>query len=140
MKIILLALCSVLIACQSLNTDSRDRFEFQQKIRHGVIPLDQMEVKKLNLYPYSQKRIKNGQRLYTDHCLKCHGPKGRGDGQLAKDLSLSPTNLNQAIVGLRDFTFYLKISKMSGNMPGWKTPLSSKELEDIAMYLKLHLK
>ena len=34
-----------------------------------------------------------GARLYGDNCAVCHGPAGRGDGDLARDLDRKPTDL-----------------------------------------------
>lgn len=36
-----------------------------------------------------------GARLYGDNCAVCHGPSGRGNGDLANDLDRKPTDLTQ---------------------------------------------
>lgn len=36
-----------------------------------------------------------GARLYADNCAVCHGPTGRGDGDLVADLDRKPTDLTQ---------------------------------------------
>ncbi|GAB4386605.1 c-type cytochrome [Albidovulum sp.] len=35
----------------------------------------------------------SGRALYLDYCAGCHGPAGRGDGPLAKDLARRPADL-----------------------------------------------
>lgn len=35
-----------------------------------------------------------GQIIYQRYCGSCHGPAGRGDGTLAKDLNVPPTDLS----------------------------------------------
>jgi mono/diheme cytochrome c family protein len=34
-----------------------------------------------------------GRALYEQHCMFCHGPAGKGDGPLAKDLRVPPADL-----------------------------------------------
>lgn len=35
----------------------------------------------------------SGRQLFFDHCASCHGTEGRGDGPLATELRVAPTNL-----------------------------------------------
>lgn len=36
-----------------------------------------------------------GQALYAENCAMCHGPAGRGDGEVAARLEIKPTDLTQ---------------------------------------------
>ncbi len=36
-----------------------------------------------------------GQRLYAQNCVQCHGSTGQGDGELAQDMMRKPANLTQ---------------------------------------------
>ena len=36
-----------------------------------------------------------GRRLYVENCAQCHGPLGRGDGPVAKDLTRAPSDLTR---------------------------------------------
>ena len=44
------------------------------------------------LTPAKVPDLERGALLYQRSCASCHGPQGRGDGELAKDLDPSPTN------------------------------------------------
>ncbi len=37
----------------------------------------------------------SGTVLYKEHCARCHGASGRGDGHSAEALSMQPTDLTQ---------------------------------------------
>ncbi|MBI4402482.1 MAG: c-type cytochrome [Nitrospirae bacterium] len=38
--------------------------------------------------------VSNGKRLYEQHCLRCHGAAGWGDGPLARELKVPPANFH----------------------------------------------
>ncbi len=37
--------------------------------------------------------IKNGQKLFTQYCISCHGADGKGSGPVAASLKIPPTDL-----------------------------------------------
>jgi mono/diheme cytochrome c family protein len=37
--------------------------------------------------------IKNGQKLFTQYCISCHGVDGKGDGPVSASLKIPPTDL-----------------------------------------------
>ncbi|HYQ85114.1 MAG TPA: c-type cytochrome [Rubrobacter sp.] len=40
-----------------------------------------------------QERIEGGRRAFATYCASCHGKEGRGDGPVAPDLKVKPTDL-----------------------------------------------
>ena len=40
-----------------------------------------------------QERVEHGRRTYLMYCASCHGKAGRGDGPVAQDLKVEPTDL-----------------------------------------------
>jgi copper transport protein len=50
-----------------------------------------------NPFPPIAASIEAGQRLYTERCVPCHGPAGRGDGPLAPGLRPPPADLVQHV-------------------------------------------
>jgi mono/diheme cytochrome c family protein len=46
--------------------------------------------------PEDQGDVGKGRQLYETICTSCHGPYGRGDGPLAKNLTLPPADLTVA--------------------------------------------
>ncbi|MGB8704044.1 MAG: c-type cytochrome, partial [Gillisia sp.] len=81
----------------------------------------------------------NGHSLYVQNCLQCHGPKGGGDGNLARDLKPAPTNfLNDSLAArMSPFTAYntIKLGVKGTAMPAF-SHLTDKEAWDLAFYIK----
>lgn len=42
-----------------------------------------------------QQSLEQGRRTYQIHCASCHGSTGQGDGPVAKDLKIAPTDLTR---------------------------------------------
>lgn len=61
----------------------------------GSAPLAADEVRRGTVNPVqpTADSIAQGEALYTQHCVKCHGPAGEGDGPLAASLTPPPLNL-----------------------------------------------
>jgi mono/diheme cytochrome c family protein len=49
-------------------------------------------------------RVRAGRQLYQEHCMVCHGPKGKGDGIFADVLRIPPSDLTE-IAKRRNGTF-----------------------------------
>ncbi|VAX22738.1 hypothetical protein MNBD_NITROSPINAE02-1910 [hydrothermal vent metagenome] len=80
------------------------------KLMRGWIAGDTLPVDFKTPRPAPDKgAIASGKSIYTDRCAICHGPKGDGKGEKAKDLIVQP----------RDFTFavYKFRSTPSGSAP-----------------------
>jgi mono/diheme cytochrome c family protein len=43
----------------------------------------------------AQVRVPSGSDLFHQHCAQCHGADGKGDGAMAKILTVRPANLTQ---------------------------------------------
>ena len=65
--------------------------------------------------------IKAGKELYTDHCISCHGKKGKGDGYKAANINTTPTDFTSAKFQKQtDGALLYKISYGHKDMPGFK--------------------
>jgi mono/diheme cytochrome c family protein len=130
--------CSLffLFSCSRIN--QAERVEYTKRHpRHGVIPLADLEEKGEKLrVKKDQASIDRGQVLYQKYCMDCHGKEGRGDGMLAQDMELEPANLRETVKKVKDFDFYMDISKYKGEMPGWLYPLNSDQRRDISHYIQ----
>ncbi len=136
MKTTLPALLLVLSACTSVNPAERAHFQ-ETRMRHGIVPIeDPQALDKLFPQKKDAASVARGKQIYQKDCLSCHGEKGLGDGPLASEQKVRPADLVAAVKDVPNFTFYLSISQWQGKMPGWKTPHSSRDREDIAAYLK----
>lgn len=135
-KIYLLPL--IFIACTTVNRESRDYYYESRPVRHGVIPVEgfSVENKKAEVVKYDPESVTRGKVLYENHCMQCHGTSGIGDGEKAKELHIKPANLQATVKAVSNFKFFMSISEWKGTMPGWSTPLSEKQREDLVAYIK----
>ena len=87
--------------------------------------------------------IKSGQALYQQHCAKCHGAKGMGDGDIAHSLSPSPALLAFLIQRPAAVNGYLLWSISEGGlafgtaMPAFKSKLSRDEIWKIVAFMRV---
>jgi len=91
-----------------------------------------------------------GRRLFVSHCQICHGRSGEGDGPLAKQMGITPANLN-VTVRARSDTILKKIIRGDGRptitgrdrhdllstaMPKWKDVFGDAEIDALIAYLR----
>ncbi len=139
----------ILVSCSSVNQESKDQYVKGQKFRHGIIPAENFKLKNLGLKKeltpeYSNNLrsklgkdlVERGRILYEKNCIQCHGPQGMGDGVEAAGLAHKPANLKKTVQEVRHFKFYMSISQMEGNMPGWKTHFTEIEREELVAYIQ----
>lgn len=89
--------------------------------------------------PYIAVSIANGESLFNQHCVSCHGIGGKGDGVLAGTLSKPPADLTaphaaQHTVG--DMFWWLMHGMGDDKaMPAFKSILDEEEVWDLINYL-----
>lgn len=104
-------------------------------LRHGIVPINDRVEQKL-----TEGEILRGKKLYLEHCLSCHGEKGKGDGPLAQDQRRRPADLRKLAKEVKNFYFFMSVSEWDGAMPGWKEPFTSTEREELSAYIKTFAK
>lgn len=126
-----------LVSCSTqINQKERMVYDERSIMRHGIIPLEPKDQSsKEVLQKFSQQSILRGQAIYQKDCLKCHGPGGKGDGPEAAQQQNPVANLARTVTEVPRFQFYLSVSQWQKEMPGWKTPYSAQDREDLAAYI-----
>ena len=91
-----------------------------------------------NPQPATAASVRNGQVLYGQHCLSCHGINADGKGERASSISLAPANLTDgAAIGREsDGLIFWKISEGHEPMPAYKYRLSESDRWDLVNYLR----
>ncbi len=130
--IFLVSLSLIQLGCARVNQESRDYYQHEKKIRHGVIPLESKSPLTPVQERIDQTSVARGEVLYQKNCQSCHGADGQGQevGQL------KAANLKNLAKEVNNFKFFMSISQWQGDMPGWKSPFSETEREDLANYIK----
>jgi len=132
-KIYFLIFLSILqLSCARINQESRDYYQDEKKMRHGIIPSDSNFTVKQVQEKLDQSSVQRGLALYQKNCLECHGPDGEGQSSG----KIKGANLKKLASEVNNFKFFISISQWQGDMPGWKSPLNENEREDLANYIK----
>ena len=83
---------------------------------------------------------KQGQAVYQQHCLRCHGAAGDGMGPEAGDLILPPANF-QSLKSRSKTDFELLTTISQGRqftpMHGWFGRLTDQDMLDVLSYIRL---
>lgn len=80
---------------------------------------------------------RNGKSLFEQHCVLCHGPRGKGDGlEIAgaevADLSSAATQRRLNV----DLIKTIHDGRPGKVMPFWKLRLSDKQIHDVLAYIR----
>jgi mono/diheme cytochrome c family protein len=82
---------------------------------------------------------KNGERIYQQHCVGCHGTDGDGLGPDITELIVPPANFRSPKYRTKtDMDLYLGIKQgvLFSPMHGWGDRLSDQEIRDVLRYIR----
>ena len=90
-----------------------------------------------NPIPPSAQSILRGQAVYTERCLNCHGPAGKGDGMVATTLNPPPADLTVHVNAHPDGQLFEWITDgIPGSaMPSFHSLLTDQQRWDVLNYL-----
>jgi len=76
--------------------------------------------------------------LYNDHCERCHGKTGKGDGADATKFSTSPRDLTDSarMSAQSDGELFYKISEGRRPMPEFKTKLTEERRWQLVLLMR----
>lgn len=104
------------------------------KVKWAIINFTEFEIS-----PSNWPNIDNGQKLFLNNCIQCHGASGNGKGKLAMGLNPAPTNfLNDTVMRVvSPFQAYntIKLGVEGTAMQSFGM-LSDKEVWDLSFYIK----
>lgn len=94
---------------------------------------------------FAAEGIVRGQAVYQQHCVRCHGADGRGEGPDAAQLAQWPPNLNGALLWKRlDGELFWRVREGMHNragvvtMPGMGDALRDDQIWEVLDYLQAH--
>jgi mono/diheme cytochrome c family protein len=82
---------------------------------------------------------KEGQVVYAQYCLRCHGERLDGNGPEAQYLILRPTNFqSQGLLAKADWELLLTISNgiLFTPMHGFRSTLTDQQMLDVLSYIR----
>lgn len=82
--------------------------------------------------------VSTGAALFTQHCARCHGETGLGDGEEAGALSIAPANLTdqERMAGLSAATIFDTLTVGKDPMPAFANLLSEDERWLLSAYVR----
>jgi mono/diheme cytochrome c family protein len=98
---------------------------------------DEAKLRQNPLQP-SPQALDTAQVLYNDHCERCHGRTGKGDGPDATKFSTSPRDLTDAsrMSAQSDGELFYKISEGRKPMPEFKTKLTEGQRWQLVLLMR----
>lgn len=88
--------------------------------------------------PYDAVSIANGEILYRENCVTCHGPQGKGNGILSRTLStLLPDMLMEPHVEAHtagDLYHWITFGMKDTDMPGYADKLTEEDRWDLVNF------
>jgi hypothetical protein len=97
-----------------------------------VVPDDKKG--KLSTFAFDETTRKAGEKLYTINCMSCHGTPGKGNF-----LKLVPSPGDPATEKIqknKDGEIFYKVTEGRGQMPSFKSVLSSNEIWNLVSFLR----
>jgi len=82
---------------------------------------------------------RNGERIFQQHCVGCHGTSGDGLGPDIKELIVPPANFRAMKSRTKtDMELYLAIKQgvLFSPMHGWADRLTDQEIRDVVRYIR----
>ena|SRR5690349_12951534 len=80
-----------------------------------------------------------GQKLYEQHCLRCHGGRFDGSGPDANSLRLQPTNLRTYLMmgrGSSDLEKVIREGRRDTPMHAWGAAFTDQDVYDLVAYIR----
>ena len=84
-------------------------------------------------------RIRTGRMIYEEHCFRCHGLRGEGDGPDSERLIVKPANFHApGIRAKSDFDLWMSAAYGVAYTPmhGWLTRLTEEEILEALSYIR----
>lgn len=80
-----------------------------------------------------------GQRIFRQNCVACHGNGGKGDGPAASQLDPKPADLTSAKTQTKtnaELLEVIKFGRPGTAMSSWMSELDEKDLRNMLAYIR----
>ena len=93
---------------------------------------------KKNPVRFTEASVDRGKKVYKTQCALCHGEKGDGTGDLAKEMNLTLPDLTKpdALANRTDGELFAIIGTGKDPMPGQKGRLTDQHVWNLVNYLR----
>ena len=84
----------------------------------------------------NRQAVEEGKKLYETYCLVCHGPQGRGNGQVAGGALLPADLTSDRVQTQTDGALYTTIRNGFATMPAYGERLTPQERWQVILYVR----
>jgi mono/diheme cytochrome c family protein len=88
-----------------------------------------------NPFIETKETLARGAVVYTNQCLLCHGPQGKGDGPLIPKFPNPPSLTSKRISKYKDGRLFHIITRGSGDMPSHGEQINFKDRWYLVQYV-----
>jgi mono/diheme cytochrome c family protein len=126
-KILFIALLGLIVLSIVLGVTQRGQWNIPEDAKLRQNPLQP-----------STQALDAARVLYGDHCERCHGKTGKGDGPDATKFSTSPRDLTDTsrMSAQSDGELFYKISEGRRPMPEFKTRLTEEQRWQLVLLMR----
>jgi mono/diheme cytochrome c family protein len=126
-KILFIALLGLIVLLIVLGVTHRGQWNIPEDAKLRQNPLQP-----------SRQALDAARVLYGDHCERCHGKTGKGDGPDATKFSTSPRDLTDTsrMSAQSDGELFYKISEGRRPMPEFKTRLTEEQRWQLVLLMR----
>jgi len=134
-RVSLVILSFILVASCSLAEDITPPPGYEQSLPPPAPTAAAVEIG----YPLTAPSVPRGASIYVEKCVRCHGPNGDGQGELAAQLQFPPANFTDpALVANttpRRWADIITNGNLEKFMPPWGDSLSESQRWNLVAYL-----
>ena len=126
-----------LIAAVTLLLAATVALSAQNKFYYGWAAPPEFAAKKNPAPDTSAVRVK-GAAVFNKWCLRCHGPKGDGEGTSSLSLNVPPGDFTdkKRMMKQTDGALFWKIRVGRGEMPPWQLRLNEEEIWQAVRFIR----
>ena len=113
-------------------------------VKEKVSPVNIMKLTEISNHKekmaFTRENTNKGKALFLQHCSRCHGVEGRGDGPDERSLAVTPTNFMEAPIrfgkDINSIVYSVTYGRNSEEMPKFRDTLSREDRWTVAYYVE----
>ncbi len=129
-------LCALLSGCSADKVPSREETTLANAAKDVVIPLEAGKMK--NPLPETDEVASQGQQVFLESCVLCHGPDGRGQTSIGRNMYPPASDLHSPHVqhwSEGELFWIIRNGVRLTGMPSWQSSISENDTWKLARFI-----
>jgi mono/diheme cytochrome c family protein len=122
--------------CSADKQPSKEETTLANAAKDVTIPLEAGKMK--NPLPETDEVVSQGQEVFLGYCVQCHGPNGRGDTTVGRNMAPPAMDLSSSHVqhwSDAELFWIIQNGVRLTGMPSWKSTISDNDTWELARYI-----